>query len=112
MSDKTIEELQSELEELKKRNLEAELAKEKAKADEELRLAQEKETERMREEIRQELVKKIGGESKVTKEQPVKMDTDDSELEEFKSVFTKKQGITGDPYESYIKRLAWGDYKK
>ena len=112
MEEKSIEELQAELEALKKANLEMELAKEKAKAEEAERLKKEKEIEAMREEIRQEILSEINTDSKITSDEPTKLDSPTNEFEEFKAVFTKKLGITGEPYESFVKKLAFKEYAR
>jgi len=112
MEEKSIEELQAELEALKKTNLEAQLAKERAKAEEEQRLKKEEEMEALREELRQEVLDQVTAESKITKEEDVKLDSSNSEFDEFKDTFSKKLGITGEPYESYIRKLVYKEYKQ
>ena len=112
MEEKTIEELQAELEALKKSNLEAEIAKEKVKAEEEQQFKKDKELEDLRNELRNEIIGQIESESKITSESPIKLESKNSDLDEFREVFTKKLGITGKPYEEYIHKLAYKDYKR
>lgn len=111
MMEKTIEELQAELEALKKRNLEVELAKEIAKAEDEQKLQKEKEMEKMREEIRKEVMENMAAESKITEKDSMKLDSPKSDLLEFKDTFVKKLGLTGRPYEDVIKDICYGGYK-
>jgi len=108
MADKTIEELQAELETLKKANLEAQIAKEKAKADEDMRLAVEHEKERMREEIRQEVL----NESKITASKPAKMDSAKSDTETFSEEFVKSHNLSGNKYEQIVHKLAYKGFSK
>lgn len=110
--EKTIEELQAELDALKKSNLEAELAKEKMKAEDEARLRKEAEMEKLRKEIREEVLGQVKAESKIASTTPTKLDGGNSDFEEFKSVFTDKYKLSGVPYESYIHKLAFKGYKK
>jgi hypothetical protein len=107
-----IEELQVELENLKKSNLMAQIAKEKIKAEEEQRLKKEVELEKLRNEVRQEILGQIESESKIKSNKPIKLDSPNSDFEEFKTTFAKKLKITGEPYESYIKKLAYKEYNK
>lgn len=112
MEDKSIEELQAELEALKKANLEAELAKEKAKAEEEQRLSKEADMEKLRDEIRSEILDEIESGSQITKDEPVTMNAPNSDFEEFKGTFAKKLGITGDPYDKFIHKVVFKGYSK
>jgi len=113
MEEKSIEELQAELEALRKENLAAKIAEEKAKAEERQRLEKEQKLDELREELREEILDQVTAESKITSnDEPTKLDAPTGDLEEFKSVFTKKLGITGEPYESYIKKLAYKEYTK
>jgi len=105
-NEKTVEELQSELERLKKENLEREVAKEKAKADEAEALKKQEAEEKLREEIRAEEQSKIL-EEMVTKEVTSKESPETLEklnkAELLSHNMVKKYGLTGKKYEDLIR---------
>ena len=105
--EKTIEELQAELESLKRVKLEKEIAKEKAALEEEEKLNKEKEAEELRESIRAELMTEMKGKSTVDEPAEEKLsDNTNSEFENFKKHMKEKYGLTGEGYESICRRIA------
>jgi len=112
MEDKTLEELQAELDSLKKTNLEAEIAFEKGKAEEKQRLEKEKEMENLRNDIRKEVEDELKAQSKIDEGKPEKLDAPHSDLQEFQETFAKKHNMSGKKYEEYIHDLVFKGYKK
>jgi hypothetical protein len=109
--EKTIEELQAELQALKKANLEREIAKEKAKKEEEEKLLKEKAEQEKREEIRQELLKEFEaqGISKISGDKkPEKMVTENAKAEKFNRIFKDKYGYGDKTYEQICEELMGG----
>jgi hypothetical protein len=106
MSDeKTLDELQAELENLKKENLEREIAKEKAKVDEALQLKKEKEAEELRNKIRDEVMAEFKGESKIetASEETV---SEKPKYEVFRDNFVKKYGYGKKSYEDIAREIS------
>ena len=113
MENKSIEELQAELEALTKANLEAKIAKEKEKLEAEKKIKEEEELEAQREAMKAELIEELGlNKSKVADTAPVNLNTPNNDFQEFKDVFVKKNNFTGQTYEEIVKRLAYGEYGK
>ena len=112
MEDKSIEELEAEYNALKKANLEAKIVKEQALIDERVLAEEEAKNEAAREAIRAELMEEIGSKSTVEPEEPTTLDTVNDEFQEFKDTFCKKLKLTGNPYEDYIHKIVYKDYKR
>jgi len=128
MDEKTIEVLEAELLALKTENLKKEVAAEKAKADAANKLIEEAKEKELREEIRTELMEEMGGESKITngsdeKQEmlPLKVEKEKQFLTALNKSVNKEKAttwngrannyqVTGDTYETYIKKLVDGDW--
>ena len=102
--EKTIEELQKELADLKAQNLQREIEAEKAKV-EEAKKAEEKATRaELEEKIRLQVLKEMEVPSKVVNEdKPEMVNASSSHLEEFKAKHFKRLGLTGMSYEDLCK---------
>jgi hypothetical protein len=108
--EKTIEELQAELADLKKTNIEREIALEKAKIEEANKLAEKKEKEKLREEIKAELMAEIKTDSKITEDDKdeIKNATpvDKGNWAEFSEQYKKSNKLEGLAYEKLVEKMA------
>ena len=106
-----IESLEAQYETLLKQKVEM-LQKEVKEAEERKQAELKKvEEEKLRAQIKAELVKEIGEKSVVqpTTER-ITMQADVSEMQQFAANFAKKHNLTGKPYEQYIKEKFGGGY--
>jgi hypothetical protein len=109
MSDeKTLKELQEELERLKKENLEREIAKEKQIILEAEAQKKQEEELKVREEIRAEehskILEEMATKEDVSEEKPETLERMEK-AEQFKHNMAKKYGLTGKNYEDRIRDL-------
>jgi len=106
--EKTVEQLQAELERLKKQNLEREIAKEKARIEREEALKKEEEELKLREEIRAEekskILEEMATKEEISEEKPETFEKMEK-AEQFKHNMVKKYGLTGKTYEDRIRDL-------
>jgi hypothetical protein len=118
MTEQTIEQLNAELEMLKKQNLEKAIAEEKAKLAEKAKLEELEKEKKLRESLKIELEKELLGkqESRIVEEkETVTLQKDTKGFEAFKENFVKRRnkeglGMTGKPYEEALKEKFGGDY--
>ena len=111
MSEKTIEELKEELEQLKKQNLEKELAVEQAKLEKSVGEEKEKAEETLKEKIRGEVLEEMTGKSKL--DEPKDGETlgaSQGKWEHFSENYVKKHGLTGKSYEDQLEDMVGGGY--
>ena len=101
--EKTIEELQAELEKLKKENLEREIEIER-KRQEDAKLKEEEEAKlKMREELKLEILKEMQGKS-VEETQPATMNDTNVEWENFSARMKERYGYSGMSYEELARK--------
>jgi len=106
MSDeKTLDELKAELENLRKENLEREIAKEKAKVEEAQKLKEEKEAEELKNKIREEVMAEFKGESKIENESEESV-SEKPKHEVFRENFIKKYGYGKKSYEEVAREIS------
>lgn len=118
MTEQTIEQLNAELEMLKKQNLEKAIADEKAKFAERAKLEELEKEKKMKEILRAEVEKEFLGkqESRIVEEKgTVTLQKDTKDFEMFKENFVKrrkKEGfeLTGKPYEEMLIEKFGGGY--
>jgi len=116
MTEKTVGELQAELDMLKKQNLERQIAAEKAKFEEEEALKAKEAEEKLRKELYEEAKLKVMEEmgEKTTIDggnAPETMSATNGKLQLLKENHTKKYGLTGKTYEERIRDLVDRGYK-
>jgi hypothetical protein len=112
MAEKSLEELKKELEDLKKTNLEREIAAEKEKVLQSKKEEELKEQEKLREEIREQVLLEMKGSSTV--ETPPTSQEAGNTNDEWSSIYqsyNKKYGLTGKSYEQLAKELSTGGFK-
>jgi len=121
MSEETIEELTARRDALIKENLEREIAKEKAKADEAAELEAKKKEEELRAEIKSQVLEEMQSESKVINTEPDVVDEKRSQWDTIKNDYVERfnenpsirKKITGNiTYEQLGRKLATGGYKE
>ena len=105
-NEKTVEELQEELERLKEENLKREIAKEKAKVEEAEALKKQEAEDKLREELREEehskILEEMATKEETVEEKPEMLEKmDKAELLSHNMV--KKYGLTGKKYEDLIR---------
>ena len=109
--EKSLEELQKELESLKKANLEKEIAKEKEKLEAEKKVEEEESHKALEEEIRTKILSEMEVESKVTEAEPVEENTI-GRATSFVAEFKQKHGYGGTAYEELTRKISSpGNYK-
>ena len=102
--EKTLEELKAELESLKKQNLEREIGIERAKVEEAEKVEEEKNTEKIREEIRAELLTEMKADSTIVEEKPESIE-EKKAYQELIQRFWSYYKI-GDPSIKYVDEVA------
>ncbi len=102
--EQTIEELQAQLEELKKTNLEREVALELAKKEESEKLEETKSEELLRAQIREDLIKEMGATSTV-KEPIETLEVPQHEMATFYAKIRERKNLKGETYEELCERL-------
>ena len=115
MEDKTIEELQAELEGLKKAKIQKDIANLKADNEaEELKKKEEDETklrEQIRNEEKEKVLKELSEKSNIVSDKPIDtMAKTSDKHEKFKQDYMKKHGLKGLTYEQKIKEIVDGGY--
>ena len=111
--EKTIEELQAELEALRKANLERELELEKAKLEEAKKLEKEEKEKELYEQIKQKVISELDAESKVTNDEDetnVNLSEEQEWFEKFSERYKQRLGLKGLKYEELCEKLAMGGY--
>ena len=103
--EKSLEELQKELESLKKANLEKEIAKEKEKLEAEKKAEEEQSHKALEEEIRTKIMSEMEAESKITKGEPEKEDVL-GKYNSFVAEFKEKHGYGGTSYEELTHKIS------
>lgn len=103
-NEKTLEELKAELENLKKQNLERELALEKAKLEEAEKAEKTKQEEQLKEKIRGELLEEMKGKSTVEQETEEKLG-EKNKYDVFMDRMKKKYNLKGISYEDLTRQI-------
>lgn len=109
--EQTMEELRVELEKIKRKNLERELAAEKAKleADDKAKIA--KETEELREKIKKEVLEEMTGTSTVPPENDEKVNTNQDKWDTLSEGIKEKYNLKGESYEDMTRKISNGGFK-
>lgn len=98
--DKTVEELQEELNKLKQENLRREIEAEKAKVEAAKQDEAQKEKDALAAKIREEVMAELKGNSMIKDEHEVTtMQSDNSKWENFKQQYVKRSGLQGLSYD-------------
>ena len=109
MSEKTIEELEAELERLRKENLERLIEEERKKKEEAEELKKKEAEEALIQEGYKRAMEEMKSKSNVTEDKPTTLEAN-TKFEVFKQAFVKKHNLSGKPYEEFIKEKVDGIY--
>ncbi len=103
--DMSLEDLKKELDGLKKENMKAELDAEKAKVEERQKEKEKADEEKLRNEIRQDLLKEMKGKSKVDEQkEKIVNDTGTGKWANFKEQYTKSKDMEGLSYDKLCEK--------
>ena len=104
--EKSLEELQKELESLKKANLEKEIAKEKEKLEAEKKVQEEANKKAIEEEIRAKILSEMKVESKIVEEPEKTEENVLGKYDSFIAEFKEKNGYGGTAYEELTRKIS------
>ena len=110
--DKTIEELEEELAELKKANILVKIEAEKKLVDERTKEDEDSKLLILRDEMKNEILEEMGVQSNIDEQKPVKLDMKNTDFNEFKDTFCEKNKIEGLTYPELIHKIAYKGYSK